>query len=157
MLATVCVALLAGSPVYAAPSPNAAKPCEAYLYYGSKINLCDQFPGSADRDCTNIQYRVTLRNNSVDPWDLDGLKGGDRGVIGLGCESYPVRRVTPSPTPGPKGETETPPTSDPEVETETLPKTGPAAPALFGAGAVLFLGGMTGIWVARRRRDRFEA
>jgi len=127
----------------AAPTQTATpKPqdCQAYLYTGTRENLCKDFPGDQDRSCGEVKYRVDLVSDDRDPWDLDGLSGGDRGVVGVGCEANPLK-PTESAAPVP-----------------TLPVTGSsttlwlalAGACALGAGALLYA-------LARRRRVQFRA
>lgn len=139
------------------------KDCEAYRYDGTNQNLCDRFPNRSDVNCPEVKWRVRLVDNSKDPWDLDGLAGGDRGVVGLGCESNPKR---PAPTKTPVTKKPTPKTPKPSKTTEpptagpTLPKTplagGQLVPIVAGGFLAVALGAV-GVVVFRRRRYRYEA
>lgn len=138
-----------------AEQPNKPPACAAYTYYGTETSLCDDHPGDADRTCSDVGYRVQLKDSSVDPWDLDGLSGGDRGVVGIGCESFPRKPVKPtvSPTAAPTTDsTAVPPPAGP-----SLPVTGPSGWLLGGIGAALMLGGLAAYAAVRRRQTRFEA
>lgn len=168
----------------ATPSPTATTPapvkdCAAYVYTGTNLTLCDRFPnGTASTvNCTKVGYQVTLKDNKVDPWDLDGLKGNNRGVIGLGCESKPKHPPVTTPTPTKTttaSPTVTPATTRPATATPTatsttpapattgpaggdvegegdLPKTGPSLGILIGA-AIIALGAGGGLFFLTRRR-----
>lgn len=126
---------------------KAPQDCQAYLYTGTKQNLCDRFPGKRDKvNCKDVKWRVTLVNPKVDPWGLDG-SGSRIGTVGVGCESNPLKPVakpssSPSPTP---------------VAGEQLPTTGNPTLLVALFGAVLILAGVIGIVLSRRRRVRIEA
>jgi LPXTG-motif cell wall-anchored protein len=140
----------------ASPSPSApaAKPCEAYLYYGTSTNLCADFPGPADRDCKDIGYRVQLVKVGVDPWELDGIRGGPRGRPGVGCDSLPRKPVTSaSASPSPSRSTSAAAAGD---GTE-LPLTGPTTGIAIGVGALLLTTGVVVLLAQRRRRTTFRA
>lgn len=175
ILAGVLLALAIGSPAYAtdatpstsasggpsktADHPNAPKPCEAYLYQGTRVNLCDRFPGpDVHVTCAQVGYRVKLRNSAVDPWGLDGSGGGSRGVIGVGCESKPLHPKS-SPSATPTGTQPTPSVSATAagLAGPSLPTTGPRVWALAGAGLLVLLVGAVSLLAVRRRQTRFTA
>lgn len=139
-----------------AEAPNAAPACAAYTYYGTQISLCDDHAGAKDVDCKAIGYRVTLKSNSVDPWDLDGLAGGDRGQIGLGCESYGRKQVKPSAdsSPSPSQSTSAAAAAGDEPQ---LPTTGPSGWVFAAVGGALVMFGLLGYAAVRRRQTRFTA
>jgi LPXTG-motif cell wall-anchored protein len=167
----LAIALLGfGAPVYAtegspspdasasapAEAPNAAPACAAYTYYGTEVSLCDDFPGAKERSCADVGYRVQLRDKAVDPWDLDGLKGGDRGRVGIGCESYPRKTVTPSAgsSPSPRASSSS---SSSAADEPQLPTTGPSGWVFVAVGGGLVLFGLLGYVAVRRRQTRFTA
>jgi LPXTG-motif cell wall-anchored protein len=170
IVAGFLLAIAVGTPAYAtedsapasaaasasapAEAPNAAPECAAYSYYGTKTSLCDDFAGAKDVDCKKVGYRVQLKSNKVDPWDLDGLAGGDRGQIGLGCESYGRKQVTPSAStsPSPSESTSAAAADEPE-----LPLTGPSGWMFTAVGGALVGFGLLGLIAVRRRRARFTA
>lgn len=168
----LAIALLAtGAPVYAtegtpspdasasasapAEQPNAAPSCAAYSYYGTEVSLCDDFPGAKERSCADVGYRVQLRDKAVDPWDLDGLKGGDRGQVGIGCQSYPRKQVKTSAgsSPSPSQSASAAASADGEP---SLPTTGPSGWVFTAVGGGLVLFGLLGYAAVRRRQTRFE-
>lgn len=135
--------------------PNAQPPCAAYLYFGTRTNLCDKFPGM-DRDdvkCSDVRYRVALVNKNIDPWGLDGSGGGDRGIVGLGCESWPRKPIT---SPSPSRSTSTSPVPAGVAE-PALPVTGPSIGLLIGAGVVVLVGGAAVVYLTGRRKKTFTA
>lgn len=71
---------------YAMPAQAAApQPCAAYDYTGTNISLCKDFDGvTADQDCSDIGYQVTLGSTTIDPWKLD------KDADGKGCETKPL-------------------------------------------------------------------
>lgn len=145
-VAVISLLALGGIALADAEAHADVRPCAAYEYLGTRDSLCDRFGERADVDCAEIGYRVTLVTATEDPWDLDGLRGGDRGVVGQGCETYPRRPVsaTQSAEPTPGGVT----------DTTQLPKTGPGAYIGFGVGATA-AGTALVVLLAHRRRVRF--
>lgn len=141
-----------------------ARPCEAYVYTGTRTNLCADFPGRADVACPEVKFQVTLTDNAKDPWDLDGIRGGSRGVIGLGCESFPKKNTTATP-PTTRPTTPAPTTTAPVVDavgnnsdsgSGGLPVTGAPVALMAGLGIAVVVAGITGIVLVRRRATRFE-
>jgi LPXTG-motif cell wall-anchored protein len=176
------VLALAGLSSPALATGGGSKPCQAYVYTGTKTTPCHEHPGPGDVNCPAIDYRVKLVGKS-DPWKLDLDKDG------YGCETRPpcpTPTVTPTtpPTTAPTTQptttaptttpttapTTTPPTTTPattaptttvptetatETETPTddnLPLTGPSVPVIGGLAAVLLLGGLAALVFAARRR-----
>lgn len=125
------------SPPTTTPPTNEPKKCEAYLYYGSNVTLCDRFANVTGKlGCPDVGYKVKLVNANNDPWGLDG----NRGVKGVGCEAYPERKFPTAPA------------------SPTLPVTGESNLVKVGAvgAGVLVLGGAA-ILFARKRRNKFVA
>ena len=167
--AVIGTALAFGSPVYAAEPLSKVVGCEAYAYTGGAGGFCADFPGTADRNCPEIGFQVTLvKGADVDPWDLD--KDGDgKGCDAEGMPIKPIPSTTPSPKPTvtSKPPTQSPkpspsvtrssrPVPNPEPETEELPLTGPSPWVFGGVGlAAVTLGGL-GAYLSRRRQS-FEA
>ncbi len=140
------------TPTVTAPAtptiPATPKDCAAYLYTGTKQTLCDRFANAADVKCAQVGFRVTLVDKNVDPWGLDGSGGGDRGVIGVGCESNPLKPVVrSSPTASARA----------VAAGSQLPVTGTPIGVMVGGAAGLLLLGGGAYAVARRRRTRFVA
>lgn len=136
-----------------ATPPPTVKDCAAYVYTGTRENLCAAFPNPTGKvNCSDVKYRVTLVDAKNDPWGLDG----NQGVKGVGCESNPLKpKATPSPSHS-RSVTPAPSRSTTAAAAGGLPVTGPkvstmivAGGALVGVGAVLLVG--------RRRRAKFEA
>lgn len=130
-------------------SPAAPKDCEAYVYTGTTRNLCADFPGNADRSCTDVKYQVTLKNNNRDPWDLDGLSGGTRGVIGLGCESNPRKPG------GSSSSSSSAPVGGGAADDGGLPVTGPSIGVVAFGAAILIGTGILLTALVRRRKVKF--
>lgn len=124
------------------PSQGTADDCQAYRYTGTSQSLCDRFPGDRDKvECSDVGYRVTLKDEDIDPWGLDG----NTGTPGVGCESYPLRpRASASVTP--------PVTAEP-----SLPVTGPSMGLLIGLGLLALAAGLGVLLVIRRRKLNFRA
>jgi LPXTG-motif cell wall-anchored protein len=123
----------------AAPAQAAAEDCAAY------VNLCADFPGSADRDCPQIGHPVQLVNPANDPWRLDD----DNDGVGCEVDATPTKKAPAKPKPSRSaagGTTE-----------GRLPVTGAPVGALVGAGAGVLVLGAGGVWLARRRRTRYVA
>lgn len=136
------------------PKPTTKK-CEAYVYYGSTVTLCDRFANVTGKlKCSQVAYKVKLVNANNDPWGLDG--GGDNvGVKGVGCESYPVRIFT---TPSPSHTTPSPThTTTPPAATGGLPVTGDKAGKIAAIGGAAVVIGAIAAVVARRRKAKFVA
>lgn len=131
------------------------QPCEAYVYTGTNVTLCDRFPGVDldDVKCSEVGYRVTLKGK-LDPWGLDG--GGDNiGTVGVGCESYELR-----PKPSPSNSSSAPGGAGgngEDTDAGGLPVTGPAAPALVGLGVLVIAVGGAAVYLVRRRKVRFTS
>ncbi len=125
-------------PVAKSPTPKPAQDCAAYLYAGSTVNLCGQFPAGKDVDCKAIGYKIQLAGKA-DPWRLDADQDG------VGCETYPIKRFaapkTSEPPAGGGGE---------------LPVTGTPIGAVAAIGVGIVGLGVAGLFVARHRR-RFSA
>lgn len=130
-------------------SPAAPRACEAYVYTGTNRNLCADFPGDADRSCTDVKYQVDLKNDDRDPWDLDGLSGGNRGVIGLGCESNPRK-------PGASSSSSSPVATGVNTANDGgLPVTGPSIGVVALGAAILIGTGVLLTALVRRRKVNF--
>lgn len=143
------------------PTPN-TNPCTAYVYKGTKTNLCHDFPGPRDRDCGTgpgeVAHPVTVVA-VLDVWHLDrNWRDKDR----TGCEGLPP--YTP-PTTTPTTPATTPTATTPvghvggsDSGNPSLPVTGPAGAALVALGATALIGGVAALAIGvRRRRTRFEA
>jgi hypothetical protein len=137
------------------------QPCEAYLYYGTKQNLCDRFPG-VDRDdvnCTQVGYKVKLIDAKNDPWGLDG-SGDNIGTVGVGCESKPNKPVPSSSSPTRSTTSSSAPTTPPvgnSINQPGLPVTGPSIAWAISGGAILVSIGAFLVFLVSRRRNQFEA
>lgn len=142
-------------PAKAAPAQQAkAAPgdCGAYVYDGTKQNLCDRFRGRGDVNCPEIGYRVKLVGDS-DPWRLD--VGGEPGI---GCESYKRHPGGSTPTkPKPTKSTTPGASGGGDSGGAQLPRTGIDGSMLAGIGLGALLLGAGGVVVTRRRRPRFTA
>ena len=90
-------ALFAGV-IAASPAAADAADCAAYRYTGTDEDLCGTWAGFTGDvlNCDNVKYQVTLANPENDPYRLDEDDGADDGH---GCETYPLKSVTASPTP----------------------------------------------------------
>lgn len=140
-----------------ATPPPTVKDCAAYVYTGTRENLCAAFPNPTGKvNCSDVKYRVTLVDAKNDPWGLDG----NQGVRGVGCESNPLKvKATPTPTPSHSRSVTPAPSRSTSAAAAVggLPVTGTPASVMFVAGAALVLVGGTAILVGRRRRAKFEA
>lgn len=159
--------------------------CSNYVYAGTNISLCRDFPGDSDRDCKDIGYKVGI--TGTDPWHLS--QGGQSKI---GCESKP-KYPKPSPTPTkstpptsptvkpthtatPTKNPTTPPTTATPTKTATarptstrttsatpvpagptLPVTGPRTGILAVLGATVLAAGAFILRMTRSRRRRFVA
>lgn len=131
--------------------PTTVKKCEAYVYYGSQVTLCDRFANVTGKlNCTQVGYKVKLVNVNNDPWGLDGNKG----VKGVGCEAYPQRVFATTPSPS---HTTTPPVVGGSYGAGGLPVTGDKVKTLGVIGGVLLVGGVIATVVTRRRKSSFVA
>lgn len=135
-------------PTTPAPQPKA---CEAYLYTGTRVNLCAAFPNPKGKvNCSDVKYRVTLLDAKNDPWGLDGNKG----VKGVGCEANPLKvQATPSPS---HSRSATAAPSRSAAAAGGLPVTGPKVATIAVAGGALLVAGV-GLLVGLRRRTKFQA
>ncbi|MET8908412.1 LPXTG cell wall anchor domain-containing protein [Micromonospora sp. NPDC004551] len=141
-----------GAPAQQAKAKAAPGDCEAYVYDGTKQNLCDRFRGRGDVNCPEIGYRVKLVGDS-DPWRLD--IGGEPGI---GCESYKRHPGGSTPTkPKPTKSTTPGASGGGDSGGAQLPRTGINGGVLAGVGLGAVLLGAGGLVVARRRRPRFTA
>ena len=126
------------------PAPGDERYCEAYLYTGTRTDLCADFRGAHSLSCDTVKYRVTLPDYRNDPWSLDGPAGAAfTGVRGLGCENNPSKPAPASsapPTGGGGG----------------LPVTGADVPVTAGFGLALLAIGAGAVLLVRRRARRFE-
>ena len=136
------------------PTATSTRDCMAYVFTGTKENLCKAFAGASTATkatCAQIKYRVTLVNAKNDPWGLDG-SGGNVGTVGVGCESNPLKpRPTPTATrtsAAPVGVVGAGP---------SLPVTGPPIGVLVGVGALILVAGVGAIVLTGRRKRRFTA
>lgn len=132
-----------------APSatPTKAADCAAYLYAGTKQNLCDRFAKPNGKvNCKQVGYKVKLVDAKKDPWGLDG-SGANIGTVGVGCESYPERVIPKSPGPSPSK----------TVAAGGLPQTGAPTYLVAGTGLFLLVAGAVALVLTRKRRVRVEA
>jgi hypothetical protein len=142
--------------------PPIVLPCTQYVYQGTRVNLCKEFPGLRDRDCTDIKRAVTVIGRDV--WRLD--KDHDKTACEIPATTPPTTPPTTAPT--------TPPTTAPTTTPAegsggdagagngsgpSLPVTGPAGFVLAGLGASVILGGGVLFLLGRRRKNSptFEA
>lgn len=135
------------------PTPTHTLPpkkCEAYVYYGSKVTICDRFANWTDKlACPQVAYKVKLVNVNNDPWGLD-LNG--RGTAGVGCEAFPVRKFPTNTISAPTHTTST----SPVASGSKLPVTGPKAGTLGIIGGVILAGGVAALILGRKRRNKVE-
>ncbi|MFC4019477.1 hypothetical protein ACFOW4_16255 [Micromonospora sp. GCM10011542] len=139
------------------PGPPEPRDCEAYLYTGTKQNLCADFPNPPGKvNCSDVKYRVTLVDVKNDPWGLDG----NQGTPGIGCESNPLKPTKPpKPTPKPTATatyTPAPPVPAPGAG-GGLPVTGASGATLAGIGLGSLVLGLGAVLLARRWKARFAA
>jgi len=179
-LLSALVLVVLGALIAPAPAGATGAKCAAYQYAGTTRDLCNQFPGPSDRDCSEIGTPVTVVVKSYDPWNLDS--DGDGGAcetqVGQPPISTPTSKPTTRPTSKPTVKPSTKPTATatrtatrtaspspswtrtpeiiPAAGRPSLPVTGPSAPWLIGAAAALLLAG-AGAVLAVRRKTRFEA
>lgn len=174
----VGVVLVAGGLSLAIPSQAAAPSaaCDAYVYKGTTVSLCDDFPGSTDRDCGPkgaIKHPVTLIDKAEDPWRLDGDNDGTGCDKGAGQTPWtpPVQPTTTKPTHKPTHHTTSPTpktsrstahnavgvqTSD-TASADHLAITGPSTGTLVGVAGCIVAAGVGAFIAARRRRRKFQA
>lgn len=136
-----------------------AATCAAYLYTGTKQSLCQDFGTRIKLTCAEAKYRVTLVDKAKDPWGLDGSGAGSRGVVGVGCESNPLK---PKPVASASASSKAS-SSAAGVTTTTeadagqrLPVTGPGAGTWLLVGLVTAAAGVLYVLV-RRRKVRWQA
>jgi hypothetical protein len=142
-------------------SPAAPKDCAAYVYTGTKQTLCADLGNAEKLTCKQAKFRVTLVDKATDPWGLDGSGGGTRGVVGLGCESNPLK-----PQPSATSKTSSIPaaavtTTQAPATGAGLPVTGPSAGDWIAIGMGVVIVGL-GLWalgivLVRRRKVRWQA
>lgn len=132
-------------------------PCAAYVYKGTQTNLCHDFPGTKDRDCSDIKHPVTVIG--VDTWRLDkDVHDADK----TGCEGFPpyIPPVTHSTSATPSKSSATPVQGNAggsDTGTGALAVTGPPVGILAGLGALVLAAGGGLFYLSRRRRNRFVA
>ena len=132
------------TPPTTGPTHRPDRDCEAYLYTGTRTNLCADFRHSRHPSCHAVKYRVTLPDYRNDPWGLDGPVGPPfTGVRGLGCENNPLKPAPASSAPAPGGG-------------GGLPVTGTDVPVIAGFGLALLAAGAGTVLLQRRRARRFE-
>jgi hypothetical protein len=158
----IAMGVIVAGGIWLVPTPAsaaAAEDCAAY------VDLCDEFPGSTDRDCGEIGHPVTLITPGVDPWGLD------RDRDGTGCEDG-TGGGTSSPTAKPTKTATAKPTKKPSASPSrssvaaggngsagsggpALPVTGAKPIAAAGIGVGVVVVGVALSVVARKRRTRF--
>ncbi|MBU2669586.1 hypothetical protein KOI35_39360 [Actinoplanes bogorensis] len=132
------------------PVPGDERYCEAYLYTGTRTNLCADFRGAHNPTCDAVKYQVTLPDYRNDPWGLDGPAGAKfTGVRGLGCENNPRKPAPTSSAPPPGG-------GGGGGGAGGLPVTGADVPMAAGFGLALLTIGAGAVLLVRRRARRFE-
>jgi len=144
-----CKPVASPSTSSSSPTTKPKQKCDAYVYTGTKLTLCDRFGDEANGpNCPVIKYRVTLATKGNDPWGLD-----DGGVVGIGCEGNP-NKPTPSASHS----------SNPPVGTGVdsgasggLPVTGPVTATIVTVGSAALIGGVFAVVATRRRRNKFVA
>lgn len=127
----------------AATTPAAPAQCTAYVYAGSKVSLCTDFPGSTERACAPegpVKFQVRVVSPEVDPWALDADEDG------IGCDALPVKASS----------TQTA-SASPDPDAASLPLTGSGASFVALVGALVLALGVALVVGLRRRTRRFEA